>query len=152
MEPDQIVATAEKAARKINAPIHLWEELRSEAIVGAVEATKTWDASKGIPEGAWLYQNARWAALDFIRKEARHKDVGELTPMNEPSIGYDYMDDWRDFISAIQRLDAVTTQVLLSYACGVPIAMMSKRFKATGSNLKAIMEQGRAQASIRMIS
>ncbi len=148
MESDQIISTAEKAARCINAPWHLRDEVLDEAIAAAVEATQSWNPSKRVPEEAWVYKKARWAALSFLQRErTTFSQLAAITPENEPNYSPDYLDDYLDLLSALRKLDGSTSQILIGYAVGFPMAILSHHFRQTGTALKERLEDARAQLS-----
>lgn len=146
MEPDQVITQAEKAAWSINCPYHLRDEVRDAAIVGAWEGTLSWKPEKGVPEAAWVYKTAKWAALDFLATERKQLaySLDECTqePVHTPITS---MEGWWDVLCALNKLDQQTNEVLIAFALGYPMAALSKRFRRSGPQLVSNLEVARAQ-------
>lgn len=134
----------------MNVPAYLAEDAELQAIEAGVKALRRYKPDAGSQEESWVILQMRWSVRSYMRTELSHVatyDVSET--LIAPQFALPHA--WDEFIAALTLLSEEQRSVLLSTALGIPQSDISRRWKRTGFELKAIRESATAQLRERLI-
>lgn len=144
MEPDYLADARWVAAT--TCPIdRLREDAVSAALLGMVEAEKSYQPGRGASRRTWRIKNARWAIREMLGREMRHSGQSELEPDTDVTAASPPIDTWLDLCVALRTLGAAEATILAAMAHGYNPRDIARSMHITIHTIVLHRDAGREQ-------
>ncbi len=132
MDAKQWLPLVKKIAKRHSRKCDLeYDELYSYGMLGLAKALATFDASRGVPLGAYIARKVDWAVLDgmsaLIEQNValRGDELGDIEHFEQPDVE---LDRKRSFIAAMGAIGHAEREHVLEYLqCGSDAEIGNKR-------------------------
>lgn len=143
-EPDYVADARWVAAT--TCPIdRLREDAIGAALLGMVEAEKSYQPTRGASRRTWRIKNARWAVQEMMGREVRHSGQATLDPDADAAAAQVASDTWLDLCAALRVLGTAEATILTAIAHGYNPRDIARALRITIHTITERRDAGRSR-------